>query len=51
MGLSVLLQAIPRDIGVADADELVVADGSPANQAWHLLCAQHGVNWVITEGF
>ncbi|GAA3011843.1 hypothetical protein JCM13580A_62950 [Streptomyces drozdowiczii] len=48
MGLSVLLQAIPRDVGMADADALVVADGSPANQAWHLLCAQHGVNWVIT---
>ncbi|WP_329208856.1 DUF6308 family protein [Streptomyces sp. NBC_01708] len=45
--LSGLLQAIPRDIDMADADALVVADGSPADQAWHLLCAQYGVNWVI----
>lgn len=45
--LSGLLQAIPRDMDIVDADADVVADGSPADQAWHLLCAQHGVNWVI----
>jgi hypothetical protein len=45
--LSGLLQAIPRDIDMVDADAAVVAGGSPADQAWHLLCAQHGVNWVI----
>lgn len=45
--LSGLLQAISRDIDMADADASVLADGSPADQAWHLLCAQHRVNWVI----
>ncbi|MFJ4541913.1 DUF6308 family protein [Streptomyces tibetensis] len=45
--LSGLLQAIPRDTDMADAEAAVVADGSPADQAWHLLCDQHGVNWVI----
>ncbi|MFE3760817.1 DUF6308 family protein [Streptomyces sp. NPDC059104] len=44
--LSGLLHDIPRGIDMADADVLVVADGSPADQAWHLLCDQHGVNWV-----
>lgn len=45
--LSGLLHAIPRDVDMADADAVVVADGSPADQAWRLLCEQHGVNWVI----
>ncbi|MFD3622728.1 DUF6308 family protein [Streptomyces sp. NPDC058676] len=45
--LSDLLHDIPRHIDMADADALVVSDGSPADQAWHLLCDQHGVNWVI----
>ncbi|MGW1008034.1 DUF6308 family protein [Streptomyces sp. NPDC002520] len=45
--LSGLLQAIPRDIDMADADASVLADGSPADQAWSLLCDQYGVNWVI----
>ncbi|MGW2726893.1 DUF6308 family protein [Streptomyces sp. NPDC001494] len=45
--LSGLLQAIPRDIDMVDADAVVVADGSPADQAWGLLCDQYGVNWVI----
>jgi hypothetical protein len=45
--LSGLLQAIPRDIDMVDAEADVLADGSPADQAWHLLCAQHGVDWVI----
>ncbi|MFF8639023.1 DUF6308 family protein [Streptomyces pilosus] len=45
--LSDLLHAIPRDIDMADADAVVVADGSSADQAWTLLCEQHGVNWVI----
>ncbi|MEU7474242.1 DUF6308 family protein [Streptomyces sp. NPDC044984] len=45
--LSGLPHAIPRDIDMADADAVVVADGSPADQAWRLLCEQHGVNWVI----
>lgn len=45
--LSGLLHAIPRDIDMVDADAVVVADGSPADQAWDLLCEQYGVNWVI----
>ncbi|TQE21440.1 hypothetical protein Sipo7851_40840 [Streptomyces ipomoeae] len=45
--LSGLLQAIPRDIDMVDAEEDVVAYGSPADQAWSLLCEQYGVNWVI----
>ncbi|WP_431040412.1 DUF6308 family protein [Streptomyces sp. P9-1] len=45
--LSGLLQAIPRDIDMVDADAVVVADGSPADRAWSLLCEQHGINWVI----
>jgi hypothetical protein len=45
--LSGLLQAIPRDIDMVDADAVVVADGSPADRAWGLLCEQYGVNWVI----
>ena len=45
--LSGLLQAIPRDIDMVDADAVVVAYGSPADRAWSLLCEQHGVNWVI----
>ncbi|MEU9439073.1 hypothetical protein [Streptomyces sp. NPDC048252] len=31
----------------ADADADVVADGSPADQAWHLLRDQPDVGWVI----
>ncbi|MFD6080419.1 DUF6308 family protein [Streptomyces hydrogenans] len=46
--LSGLLQAIPWDIDIVDAEADVLAEGSPADQAWHLLCAQHGVNRVIT---
>ncbi|MFG3008655.1 DUF6308 family protein [Streptomyces calvus] len=45
--LSGLLHAIPRDIDMVDADAVVVADGSPTDQAWGLLCQQYGVNWVI----
>ncbi|MEU3511322.1 DUF6308 family protein [Streptomyces longwoodensis] len=45
--LSGLLHAIPRDIDMVDADAVVVADGSPADQAWGLLCEQYRVNWVI----
>lgn len=45
--MSGLLSAIPRDIDMADAEADVLAEGSPADQAWHLLCAQHGVDWVI----
>ncbi|MGW7055143.1 DUF6308 family protein [Streptomyces sp. NPDC054887] len=45
--LSGLLQAIPKDIDMVDAEADVLAEGSPADQAWHLLRAQHGVNWVI----
>ncbi|MFJ9544382.1 DUF6308 family protein [Streptomyces sp. NPDC101225] len=32
---------------MVDAGALVVADGSPAEQAWSLLSEQYGVNWVI----
>ncbi|MEE1810063.1 DUF6308 family protein [Streptomyces sp. BE133] len=45
--LSGLLQAIPWDIDMVDADADVVAEGSPADQVWHLLCDQYGVDWVI----
>ncbi|MEU8842011.1 DUF6308 family protein [Streptomyces roseus] len=45
--LSGLLHAIPTDIDMVDADASVLADGSPADQAWSLLCDRHGVNWVI----
>ncbi|OKJ79429.1 hypothetical protein AMK32_31685 [Streptomyces sp. CB01883] len=45
--LSGLLQAIPRDIDMVDADAGVLAEGSPADQAWHLLCDHYGVDWVI----
>ncbi|MCX4993723.1 DUF6308 family protein [Streptomyces sp. NBC_00568] len=45
--LSGLLHAIPRDIDMVDADADIVADGSPADQAWHLLRDQPDVGWVI----
>ncbi|MDX2581640.1 DUF6308 family protein [Streptomyces scabiei] len=45
--LSGLLHAIPRDIDMVDADADVVADGSPADQAWQLLEDQPDVGWVI----
>ncbi|WP_229695668.1 DUF6308 family protein [Streptomyces lacrimifluminis] len=45
--LSGLLRVIPRDIDMVDADADVVADGSPADQAWHLLRGQPDVGWVI----
>ncbi|MFJ9908024.1 DUF6308 family protein [Streptomyces sp. NPDC101152] len=45
--LSGLLQAIPRKIDMVDAEVSHLADGSPADQAWSLLCDQHGVDWVI----
>ncbi|MFI6730610.1 DUF6308 family protein [Streptomyces atratus] len=45
--LSGLLHAIPRDIDMTDADASVLADGSPADQAWHLLRDQPDVGWVI----
>ncbi|MFJ6355361.1 DUF6308 family protein [Streptomyces sp. NPDC092046] len=46
--LSGLLHAIPWDVDMVDAEADVLADGSPADQAWHLLCGQYGVDWVIT---
>ncbi|MEV3875060.1 DUF6308 family protein [Streptomyces sp. NPDC049906] len=45
--LSGLLQAIPWDIDMVDAEANVLAEGSPADHAWHLLCDQYGVDWVI----
>ncbi|MFI1453835.1 DUF6308 family protein [Streptomyces roseus] len=45
--LSGLLRAVPTGIDMVDADASVLADGSPADQAWRLLCEQRGVNWVI----
>ncbi|MFH8394281.1 DUF6308 family protein [Streptomyces sp. NPDC018036] len=45
--LSGLLHAIPRDIDMVDADADILADGSPADQAWHLLRDQPDVGWVI----
>ncbi|GGX37385.1 DUF6308 family protein [Streptomyces chryseus] len=32
---------------MVDVDAVVVADGSPADQAWHLLRDQADVGWVI----
>ncbi|MFD9590140.1 DUF6308 family protein [Streptomyces sp. NPDC059980] len=45
--LSHLLHAIPKDPDMVDAGVDVVADGSPADQAWHLLRDQPDVGWVI----
>ncbi|MCX4920217.1 DUF6308 family protein [Streptomyces sp. NBC_00687] len=45
--LSHLLHAIPKDTEMVDADADVVADGSPADQAWQLLRDQPDVGWVI----
>ncbi|MFD6750700.1 DUF6308 family protein, partial [Streptomyces anthocyanicus] len=45
--LSHLLHAIPKDTDMVDAGVDVVADGSPADQAWHLLRDQPDVGWVI----
>ncbi|MFE3379341.1 DUF6308 family protein [Streptomyces anulatus] len=45
--LSHLLRAIPVDTDLSDADASVVADGSPAHQAWCLLENQYKVGWVI----
>ncbi|MFJ5535427.1 DUF6308 family protein [Streptomyces sp. NPDC093261] len=45
--LSGLLHDIPADVDMVDAEADVLAGGSPADRAWHLLCAQHGVDWVI----
>ncbi|MEU7124279.1 DUF6308 family protein [Streptomyces zaomyceticus] len=45
--LSGLLHVIPTDIDMVDAEADILAEGSPADQAWHLLCDQYGVDWVI----
>ncbi|MET7497789.1 DUF6308 family protein [Streptomyces sp900116325] len=45
--LSGLLHAIPGDTDMVDAEADVVADGSPADRAWHLLRDQPDVGWVI----
>ncbi|WP_405940585.1 DUF6308 family protein [Streptomyces sp. NBC_00207] len=45
--LSGLLQAIPKDIDMADATAAVLAEGSPAARAWQLLEDQRDVGWVI----
>lgn len=45
--LTGLLHAVPTDVDLVDAEAAVVADGSPADQAWRLLRAEHGVGWVI----
>ncbi|GGP77736.1 DUF6308 family protein [Streptomyces sindenensis] len=42
-----LLRGIPADVDLSDADASVVADGSPAHQAWSLLESQYKVGWVI----
>jgi hypothetical protein len=44
--LSELLQAVPADLDLADADASHAAPGSPADQAWHLLRDQPDVGWV-----
>lgn len=45
--LSGLLHGIPSHLDMVDTEADVVADGSPADQAWHLLRDQPGVGWVI----
>ncbi|MFD7164821.1 DUF6308 family protein [Streptomyces violascens] len=45
--LSGLLQAIPRDMDMVEADASDLAPGSPAGRAWHLLEGQSDVGWVI----
>ncbi|MYT37737.1 hypothetical protein GTY66_17025 [Streptomyces sp. SID8356] len=45
--LSELLRNIPTGTDLADADVSVVAEGSPAYQAWTLLKNQHRVGFVI----
>ncbi|WP_435218082.1 DUF6308 family protein [Streptomyces sp. bgisy034] len=45
--LSGLLSAIPRDIEMVDTEADVLAEGSPADRARHLLCARYGVDSVI----
>ncbi|MEU6578292.1 DUF6308 family protein [Streptomyces sp. NPDC046805] len=45
--LSGLLQAIPRDIDMVEAEVSDLAPGSPAARAWQLLEGQSDVGWVI----
>lgn len=49
--LSSLLHDVPWDIDMVEAEVSDLAPGSPADRAWHLLCAQHGVDWVIAGKF
>ncbi|WP_367540215.1 DUF6308 family protein [Streptomyces globisporus] len=42
-----LLRGIPVAADLSDADASIVADGSPAHQAWSLLESQYKVGWVI----
>ncbi|MFB6986096.1 DUF6308 family protein [Streptomyces sp. NPDC056304] len=44
--LTDLLRAIPADVDMTYVDATDLAPNSPAQQAWDLLCDQHGVNWV-----
>jgi hypothetical protein len=44
--LSLLLGAIPTGLDLVDADAAQIRTGSPADRAWHLLKAQHGIGWV-----
>ncbi|MFD5635757.1 DUF6308 family protein [Streptomyces sp. NPDC127077] len=44
--LSNLLTKIPTDVDLASVETTVIADDSPADQAWDLLETQHGLGWV-----
>ncbi|MFK4272570.1 DUF6308 family protein [Streptomyces milbemycinicus] len=44
--VSTLLRDIPADLDLAHADPCHVQQGSPADQAWHLLYRQPHVGWV-----
>ncbi|MFJ9855492.1 DUF6308 family protein [Streptomyces sp. NPDC101150] len=44
--LSDVLRAIPADVDMTDVDAADLAPGSPAQQAWDLLCNQRGFCWV-----
>ncbi|WP_371483092.1 DUF6308 family protein [Kitasatospora sp. NBC_00315] len=46
--LAGLLAGIPRDLDLAEAEPGVLAAGSPADLAWHLLKEEPGLGWVMT---
>jgi hypothetical protein len=44
------LSAIPTDVSISDPDAAgLLADGGPADIAWHLLKERHDMGWVTTN--